>query len=106
MSTEFAAIGWTTTPTEKEATELSEKLLDAGLVACAQISAPMKSHYLWEGKRHIETEYRITLKFLEENASLIETWLEENHSYEVPQGIWVRASGISNDYHRWMTNGS
>lgn len=102
MSVHRAAVGWTTTSTREEADELSEKLVTAGLIACAQVSAPIESHYQWQGKTMRETEYRITLKFSARRAGEIESWLNANHSYEVPQWLWVYADGGSADYLQWI----
>ena len=102
MNKSRAAVGWTTTSTLEEARDLCNKLLSTGLVACAQVSAPIESHYQWLGKTVHDTEFRITLKFLAERASEVECFLMTNHSYEVPQWLWIYADGASKEYLEWM----
>jgi periplasmic divalent cation tolerance protein len=95
-------VGRTTTATPEEATRIAQGLVKTGLVRCAQISAPIISIYTWEDRVETDTEYRITLKFLISKALEIEEYLTEHHSYEVPQWIWVEATGASEEYGKWL----
>jgi periplasmic divalent cation tolerance protein len=106
MTTPAAAIGWFTTPTSEQAIEMSRQLVASGLVACAQVSAPILSIYQWEGNRCEDTEHRVTVKFPASHARSIEVWLQKHHPYEVPQWIWVLADGIAPGYAAWLMSPS
>ena len=97
-----AAIGWTTTGTEKEAKSLAQELVETGLARCAQISGPISSVYTWKDRIETEMEYRITLKFLSSRAKEIEAYLLKHHSYEEPQWIWIEAADTSEGYGKWL----
>lgn len=97
-----AAVGWTTTASREQADELAAALLEQQLVACAQVSSPIRSHYSWQGQLHTDEEYRITLKFLDTQAPAIEAFLEQHHPYDVPQWLWLRVDGIAVPYFDWM----
>lgn len=98
-----AAVGWTTAATLEEASQIAQGLVTVGLARCTQVSAPITSTYTWKGQIETETEYRITIKFLSSQAQGIETYLNEHHSYETPQWIWVEASGASEAYGKWLS---
>jgi len=102
MNTPTASIGWTTAPSLEEAENIAEALVESGWVACSQVSQPITSVYYWKGKLCHDTEYRITLKFPDSNAGMIESWLAEHHPHDVPQWLWVRCSGASIAYEKWM----
>jgi len=96
------AIGWTTTASLEEAQTLARHLIEARIASCAQISAPIQSLYIWQGKQQCDTEYRVTVKFRPAHANRIEDWLQKHHSYTVPQWIWIYADGASAEYAQWI----
>ena len=51
-----------TTPSEEEATRISRSLVEAGLVACANVLPKVRSIFRWEGKVTEEQESLIVLK--------------------------------------------
>jgi periplasmic divalent cation tolerance protein len=104
MTPPAAAIGWFTTATHDQALDLSRKLVQSGLVACAQVSAPILSIFHWEGRLCEDAEHRVTVKFPSIRAQAIEDWLLRHHPYEVPQWIWVKADGIAPAYATWLTS--
>jgi len=94
-------IGWTTTTDRESAEKLARGSIESKLAACAQVEGPIRSFYRWEGKPESAEEYRITFKFISERAQELETWLRENHPYEIPQWITVQSHSISADYWQW-----
>jgi len=83
---------------------MAAELVTAHLAACVQISGPISSYYLWHGKLDIAEEYRLTIKFLVEQTGKLESWLRENHPYEVPQWLAVSADRIGASYGRWAAD--
>lgn len=94
----------TTTPNIEEAESLAEKIIEAKLAACVQILPPMRSVYFWEGAIQKETEHLLLIKTLEEKYEELEKFIKENHSYEVPEIVVVKAERISDNYLSWMVN--
>lgn len=92
----------TTTPTEKEAETLAEKIIEAKLVACVQILPQMKSFYFWKGKIQADSEHLLLIKTLPENYEKLEKFIQTNHSYEVPEIAAFPAEKVSENYLNWM----
>ena len=99
-------IGWTTTASREQAESLGRGLLEAGLVACAQIDGPVTSLYRWQGTIESGEEYRLALKFPAARAGEIEAWLSTHHPYETPQWIAVEAAVVSKNYLNWVMQAS
>ena len=91
-----------TTATEEEAIRLGEILVDAKLAACAQISGPIRSIYVWEGKREFSLEWVCCLKSRELLFPELVKAVRKHHSYQCPQIIAVPILKANEDYLRWM----
>lgn len=94
-------IGWTTVETREQADTLATQLVEAGLVACAQIDGPITSVYRWKGKTERAEEFRLTLKIVPARVKEIEAFLERHHPYDTPQWVAVRAEQVSEKYLSW-----
>jgi len=92
----------TTTPNIEEAESLAQKLVEAKLAACVQILPQMKSFYLWEGEVQNDAEYLLLIKTLPEKFSILESFINGNHSYEVPEIVAISAEKVSKNYLNWM----
>lgn len=94
----------TTVAGESQAGALAAALVDAGIVACAQVLGPLTSHYRWEGERRTDTEWLVLAKTSAEHArGAIET-IERLHAYEVPEIIATAIVDGSSDYLKWVTD--
>jgi tetratricopeptide (TPR) repeat protein len=94
-------IGWTTTTDRESAELLARGSIEAKLAACAQVEGPIRSFYRWEGKPESAEEYRITFKFIPERAQELETWIRENHPYEIPEWLTIQSQSVLADYWQW-----
>ncbi len=94
----------TTLPNIEEAEILAQKIVAAKLAACIQILPQMKSFYFWEGKIQQDTEHLLLIKTLEEKFPELETFIKENHSYDVPEIVALSAEKFSENYLDWMRN--
>jgi periplasmic divalent cation tolerance protein len=97
-------VGWTTTTTLAAAERLAQGLVQARLVACAQVSGPVTSYYRWSNKLEKTREYRLTLKFAANRAKQVSEWLGRNHPYETPQWVAVRADSSLKNYLKWVVD--
>lgn len=79
-----AMLVWCPFADEESAARVAELLLDEGLIACANILAPMRSYYRWDGERG---EARETPAIFKTNAAALaamQTRLAELHPYDEP----------------------
>ena len=90
-----------TAPNDKEATMISQTLLDEKLIACAN-RFPVNSIYRWQGKVEDDSEVMLLCKSLEKNLDEIIARVKELHSYEVPEIIAIPIIGGSEDYLAWV----
>ncbi len=91
-----------TTPSKAEAEKISQKLLEAKLIACANIIGPVASHFHWAGKVDQAEEFLVLMK---SRASLFEELSSEVsklHSYEVPEILAFPVVAGSKAYLEWL----
>ena len=93
----------TTTPNADEAERLARTIVEDKLAACVQILPTMTSVYFWEGKIQTESEHLLVIKTLEKKFDALSKFLQENHSYDVPEIVALDAEKISDDYLNWLT---
>ncbi len=95
-------IVFTTVPNVEEADDLAKKIVEAKLAACVQILPQMKSVYIWKDELQTDSEHLLLIKTLEEKFSELEGFIQENHSYDVPEIVAISAAKVSEDYLSWM----
>lgn len=94
----------TTLPDQDAARQLARKLVEARLAACVNVLAPCTSVYRWEDRVQEDVETPLLIKTSADCYAALETFLLQNHPYELPeivalpvvQGLpgyldWVRA---------------
>ena len=85
-----------------EAEDMAAALLEQRLAACAQVSGPVWSSYRWKGELQREEEYMLSVKTLEEHYSKLVAFINERHSYEVPEIIAVPVHAVNEAYLDWV----
>lgn len=73
-----------TASSKEEAETISKALVEARLVACANILPAHTSFYHWEGKIEHSDEVAVIFKSRPELFEKIETKIKALHSYDVP----------------------
>ncbi|MCM2373117.1 divalent-cation tolerance protein CutA [Aporhodopirellula aestuarii] len=99
---EALAIVWTTVDKQETARRLASSMLEKGLAACVQIDSPVESHYRWEGRLHVDQEYRLIIKTRAALSSPLMEWLAENHPYDEPQILVTQVTAASPGYASWV----
>jgi periplasmic divalent cation tolerance protein len=94
-------IAWTTVATLEDASRIARGAVEARLAACVQVDGPIRSFYHWEAKLESAREYRLTFKFLREQAGPLESWIHTHHPYQNPEWIVIRAEQVSEKYLSW-----
>ena len=92
----------TATDSEESAKSLVNLLITNKLAACVQISEPITSTYTWNGEITESKEWQVTAKTLGNLYEEVETFITENHSYEIPEILAVPIVNISPKYASWM----
>ena len=69
---------------QDEAGCIAEALLERGLIACANIMAPHKAVYRWEGKTEHSDETAMILKTKNAHFDAVKDVIASMHSYDCP----------------------
>jgi len=94
----------TTFPDDIAADDVAEVLVENRLVACAQVSGPIQSTYLWKGEFQQCSEYKLSVKTTKECIPLVVELIRKRHPYEVPE-ITARAyQWMAEDYAKWVVD--
>ena len=89
-------------PSHEEAAAIARTLLEQKLIACAQLSAPVRSIYWWQGAIQDESEVIVTMKSLASLYARIEQAILARHSYQVPEIVAWPLTMVSPDYLAWL----
>lgn len=98
---EFVVVS-TTSGDHAVAEQIAADLVDRRLVACAQISGPMKSIYRWEGTVEFTDEVLLQMKTLVGNVTTVKEAIAQLHPYDVPELIVVPIVDGSASYLDWL----
>ncbi|WP_413288619.1 divalent-cation tolerance protein CutA [Bdellovibrio sp. HCB337] len=93
---------YVTCPSQDVARKISSKLLNEGLVACANILPGMESIYWWEGKIETSQEVVLILKATDVQSSRIIARVESLHPYNTPCILSLPVEKGSEAYVRWL----
>lgn len=94
-------VAQTTFPSREVALSISRELVEAHLVACAQLHDSVQSIYLWQGALEHEHEVTATYKLSKQQLKSLITKLNDLHPYETPQLTWHTTSA-SPQYSKWV----
>ena len=76
-----------TSGSKEEAEKISRGLVESKLAFCVSTLPKVKSTYYWEDKIHVDKEFLLIVKTRQDQYEALETWVKNNHSYEVPEII-------------------
>ena len=93
-----------TAGSKEEAEKISRGLVESKLAFCVSTLPKVQSTYYWEDKIHVDKEFLLIVKTRQDQYEALETWVKNNHSYEVPeiialpieQGLPAYLNGIDN----------
>jgi len=91
-----------TTNNRKEAESLAQKMIKEKLAACINIINNIRSIYEWEGEIHDEQEHLLLIKTTKKNVEALKKFIEEKHSFEVPELVVFEAADVLSDYLQWV----
>ena len=93
-----------TTSSKSEAEKITQSLLEAKLIACANIVGPVLSHFRWSGKINKAEEYLILMKSRRGLFEQLSEVVRSSHSYEVPEIIALPIINGSKPYLGWLSH--
>ena len=91
-----------TLPDHAVAEQLAAQMVDAGLCACVNISAPVTSVYRWHGQVQTDQEVLLTIKTTRDRYSDLQEALVAAHPYELPEVIAVPITTGLAGYLDWI----
>ena len=91
-----------TTASKAEAETIAQRLLEAKLIACANIIGPIESHFHWSGKIDKAEEYLVFMKSRKDLFGKLAETVKASHSYEVPEIIALPIVDGSKPYLNWL----
>jgi periplasmic divalent cation tolerance protein len=94
----------TTVPDDLDVDGLIRPLVAEGLVACANVLAPMRSIYRWRGAVETAGERQVIFKTTRTRVSVVQARLAGRHPYEVPEFLVLPIAEGSDGYLRWLRN--
>lgn len=89
--------------TKTEAKKVCKTLVNEGLIACANIMAPMQSIYRWQKKLETTKEVPVFLKTTVKKVSMLKKRFAELHSYDVPCLMIMDVKDGLADYLKWVS---
>jgi periplasmic divalent cation tolerance protein len=93
----------TTLEGREAAVTLAQAVVDARLVACAQVTGPVTSVYRWQGDVEQATEWYCVMKTTGARYGALAAWIAEHHPYDTPELIATPIVAGAPDYLAWIT---
>ncbi len=87
---------------KQEAKKVIHGLLDQRLVACASIFPEVESIYRWEGKIEESKEIKVILKTALRHFDAVQSYIQNNCSYEIPEILQVDIVQGNPSYLSWV----
>jgi len=93
-----------TTASKLEAETIVQRLLEAKLIACANIVGPVHSRFCWAGKIDSAEEFLVLMKSRRNLFGKLSETVKALHSYEVPEIIAIPVIDGSKAYLDWLND--
>ena len=94
----------TTTDKKEVVNKISKHLLEKKYSPCIQITEPIESKYIWDGKIKSTKEYKLDIKTLETLSDEIIRLIKSIHNYKVPEIIKHSITIENKEYEEWAIN--
>ena len=103
MKTQYIVV-LVTAKDKKEAIKIAQGLLEAKLIACANIIGGIQSLFWWQGKIDSSKEVLLVLKTKKTLFKKVSVKVRSLHSYQTPEIIALPFVNGSEDYLRWVSS--
>lgn len=102
LQTAQAIVVFCACPTEQLAQDLAAALVEQNFAACVNILPGVRSVYRWRDAIEQETESLMLIKTTAARYSAVESYLQMNHPYELPEVIGVTIEHGLSEYLKWI----
>jgi periplasmic divalent cation tolerance protein len=85
------------------AEEIGEKVIEKKLAAIVQITGPVRSMYMWNGKILKGEDWRIVMKTRGDLYEKLEAEIKRLHPYGVPEILAMPVLEGNKDYLNWIS---
>ena len=92
----------TTIDSQRAATDLAGRAVEARLAACAQVLGPITSVYRWQGAVERATEWLVLFKTAADRSAALVEQVRRWHTYAVPEIIVMPVTGGDPAYLSWI----
>jgi periplasmic divalent cation tolerance protein len=92
----------TTFPTREEAVDMANLIIEKQLGAGVQIQEACLSIYKWKDRIESTKEFPVHIKTIESKKETLKNFIQENHSYEVPEILAIKLNDVSQAYAEWV----
>jgi periplasmic divalent cation tolerance protein len=92
----------TTFATAEEAKKIASAIVEKRFGACCQIISSIHSVYRWKGKVEEAQEVLLRIKTLRREVADLLSFLEKNHSYDVPELLLYSSESLSQSYFHFI----
>ncbi len=93
---------YVTFPSKDSAQNIITALLQARLIACANVFPPISSYYMWKGSLEHEQEVSAILKTKSDFFNQIEDHITTHHPYDTPCIVEIPIHQISAPFAGWL----
>lgn len=93
-----------TVPDRKTGEAIARHLLEARLIACAQLVPGLTSIYHWEGKIETAEEHLVIMKTRSDAFEKVKDQIVSHHPYQVPQIVSLPVERGLLPYLQWIDN--
>ncbi|NLD38151.1 MAG: divalent-cation tolerance protein CutA [Desulfatiglans sp.] len=84
------------------AEKIGESVIEKKLAAIVQITGPVKSMYMWNGRLLKGEDWRIVMKTTREQYQKLEAEIKRLHPYGVPEILAMPVLEGNRDYLNWI----
>ena len=85
-----------------KAVEIGRRLVEERLVACCQVTGPIRSIYRWKGNIEESDEWYMVMKTKESLYRTAQEGIRAMHPYEVPEIIAIPIRDAFDGYATWV----
>jgi periplasmic divalent cation tolerance protein len=96
------AVVLVTVPDLKTGRKLARAVLEARLIACANLIPRIESHYWWQGKIEAEAEVLMVMKTTAGRLAALEKLILARHPYSTPEFVVLPISHGNRRYLDWL----
>jgi periplasmic divalent cation tolerance protein len=95
-------VGMMTAPSRAVAEAIADRLVQEGLIACANIAADVTSIYRWQGAVERASEILVIMKTTDGQAGRVVRRVRELHPYDVPEVLFLPVATGNHAYLSWV----